>query len=391
MRLTLAIASALVLIGPLLMTARALGGAGARVSVTRYHAMPNDDEDDLRAIQRAIDASKPGDTVAFPAGVYDCSGTIFLRSGRSYRAEGHVVLRFNELPADTYGVALMANCADVTFSGFHLVGGGIRLSDGERYRDVRIVDNHITQTAQTPGVYVSIPTDGLVVERNRFHDYPQYGVIAFHLNRATIARNVFHNIEQGAHVLAPSEACNFSFNHGTKLTRMGLEVQRLGEAIAKDMVVEGNVFHDWKLPFRDSFGLSIVADRSVNTRVINNYVRANFTGPWNEETKTDGQGERFGYGIEAGFASGVVEGNVVGGPWANHVVVSHKDTPVRNNKLYGKPVWKKHIAGEPGPEGSGTAVAEDNLIETDMKKMPPPPDVEDVVTKLAGAGAGEKD
>ena len=358
------------------------------VGVSRFGATPDDGADDLRAIQRAIDASKPGDTVRFPAGVFDCSGTIFLRSGRTYQGAGDTTLRFNDLPADMYGVALLPNCAEVTFDGFRLVGGGIRLSDGERYRDIRITNNAISQTAHTPGVYVSIPSDRLVVARNRFHDYDGYGVIAYHINECSVSGNVFHNIAQGAHLLAPRNACSFSFNYGTRLTRMGLEVQRMGDVVARDMIVEGNVFHDWKLPFRDSFGLSIVADESVNTRVVNNHVSADHAGPWNDETERDGQGKRFGYGIEAGFASGAVEGNVIGGPWANHIVVSHKNTPVRNNKLYGKPVWKKYIAGEPGPHGTGTAVAENNLIESNLKRMPPPPDMESVINR-ASDGRGE--
>ena len=367
--------------------------AGARASadevdVTRFNAIPNDDADDQRAIQRAIDASKPGDTVRFPAGVFDLSNTIFLRSNRTYQGAGDTTLRFNNLAGDVYGVAFLPNCAEVAFDGFHLIGAGIRLSDGERYRDIRITNNDITQTRNTPGVYASIPSDRLLVEGNRFHDYDHYGIIAYHINEACVSRNVFHNIQQGAHLLAPRESCNFSFNHGTRLTRMGIEVQRMGDTIARDMVVEGNVFHDWKLPFRDSFGLSIVADESVNTRIVNNNVRANHTGEWNDETTRDGQGKRFGYGIEAGFTSGVVEGNLVGGPWANHIVASHKNTPVRNNKLYGKPVWKKHITGEPGPGGTGTVVAENNLIQTNLTKMPPPPDLESVINggeECAGA------
>ena len=359
----------------------ALIGAVARadepIDVTRFGATPGDGADDTRAIQGAIDASKPGDTIRFPAGVFDCSNTISLRSGRTYLgSDDGTVLRFNELPDDTYGVALLPNCADVTFSTFRLIGGGLKLSDGERYRDIRITHNDITQTAHTPGVYVSIPSDRLVIEHNRFHDYDHYGIIAYHINECSVARNVFHNIQQGAHLLAPRDKCNFSFNYGTRLTRMGLEVQRMGDVVARNMLVEGNVFYDWKLPFRDSFGLSIVADEAINTRIINNYVRADFTGPWNDETLRDGQGQRFGYGIEAGFASGVVEGNVVGGPWANHIVASHRGTLVKNNRLYGKPVWKKYLTGEPGPGGRGSIIDENNRIEKDIKKMPPPPDME---------------
>jgi hypothetical protein len=369
----------LLMISLLCPAAPAAAMPAGEVDATRFGATPDDGVDDRHGIQQAIDASLPGQTVRFPSGVFDCSDTLYLRSNRTYRGTGQTVLRFNSLPRDTYGVAFLPNCTDVTFSGFRLVGGGIKLSDGERYRDIRITHNRITGTADTPGVYISIPSERLVIEHNRFHDYDHYGVIAYHIDRASVSRNVFSNIVQGAHLLAPKNDCTFSFNYGRGLTRMGLEVQRMGDVIAVNTTVEGNVFHDWKLPFRDSFGLSIVPDESINTRIINNYLCASFSGPWNAETRTGGQGERFGYGIEAGFASGVVEGNVVGGPWANHIVASHPDTLVTNNRLYGKPVWQKHLAGEPGPGGFGSVVSKNNRVELNMKKMPPPPAVEAVI------------
>ena len=124
----------------------------------------------------------------------------------------------------------------------------------------------------------------------------------------------------------------------------------------RNMLVEGNVFFDWKLPFRDSFGLSIVADESV-THADRQQLRPRRSHGRVErgERKPTARASSFGYGIEAGFSSGVVEGNVVGGPWANHIVASHKDTPVRNNKLYGEPGVEETHCHRTGPGRHGLA------------------------------------
>ena len=97
------------------------------------------------------------------------------------------------------------------------------------------------------------------------------------------------------------------------------------------MTVEGNVFYDWKLPFCNSFGLSIMAEGGVNTCVIDNYLRALRVGPWN--SNLEGQGERFGIGIEAGFDSGEISRNVIGGPFAHFVTTSGQDMLVKNNRF----------------------------------------------------------
>ena len=41
------------------------------INVNDYGAIPNDNLNDLLAIQAAVNASGPGDTILFPGGVYD--------------------------------------------------------------------------------------------------------------------------------------------------------------------------------------------------------------------------------------------------------------------------------------------------------------------------------
>src|SRR5205814_10598217 len=53
------------------------------VNVADYGARPNDGQDDRSAIQAAIDAAKPGDTVLFGAGQFDINGQVTARSGRT--------------------------------------------------------------------------------------------------------------------------------------------------------------------------------------------------------------------------------------------------------------------------------------------------------------------
>jgi polygalacturonase len=50
--------------------------------VTDYGARANDGLDDSAAIQRAMNASAAGDTIAFPAGTFDIDRELTLKSDR---------------------------------------------------------------------------------------------------------------------------------------------------------------------------------------------------------------------------------------------------------------------------------------------------------------------
>src|SRR5690242_15339317 len=55
--------------------------SAATRDVTTFGAIPNDDTDDAAAIQNAIDATSPGDTVSFPAGTFLMHRTLRPKSG----------------------------------------------------------------------------------------------------------------------------------------------------------------------------------------------------------------------------------------------------------------------------------------------------------------------
>ena len=190
------------------------------------------------------------------------------------------------------------------------------------------------------------------------------------MNEGSFSKNKLCGITR-AHTPAPSTATRSRSTSAGTSHRMGIEMQAHNRSLATDTTVEGNVFYDWKLPYRDSFGLSIVPDNSLNTRIINNYLSANHTGDWNPEAYSDGQGQRYGYGIEAGFETGEVTGNIIGGPFANHIVVSHRNTMVRNNKMFGVPKWRDYIAAEGGPNGIGSWIdGGGNVMNRNFANMP---------------------
>jgi hypothetical protein len=356
----------------------------ATVSVADYGAIPNDGVDDWLAISNAS-LDRNATTIQFPAGVYDVGNTLTFRAGKTYDGLGGATLKF-DIGNRLYGGVMFKDSSDITVKGLKFDGGGISMSAGSKYTRINIINNEITRTRGTAGIFASIPSQELIVEGNKIHNFSGWGAILWHMNEGSFSKNKLCAITQGAHILAPKHSNEVSFNVGRHLTRMGIEMQAHNRSLATDTTVEGNVFYDWKLPYRDSFGLSIVPDNSLNTKIINNYLSANHTGDWNPEAYSDGQGQRYGYGIEAGFATGVVEGNVIGGPFANHIVVSHRDTMVRNNKMYGVPKWRNYIASEGGPNGSGSWIdGGGNVMNRNFASMPAH-NAEDPCAGLPGGG-----
>src|SRR5207249_1328820 len=69
------------------------------VNVTDFGAKVNDGADDRAAVQAAVDASKVGDVVQFPAGTLNFAGTVTLRSGRVYQGvRGTTPMGIENLP-----------------------------------------------------------------------------------------------------------------------------------------------------------------------------------------------------------------------------------------------------------------------------------------------------
>jgi hypothetical protein len=262
------------------------------------------------------------------------------------------------------------------------------MKSGDGYDDVTIRNNEFVNTPRGtfnnngPAIFTGARSDGLTITGNHIHDSDKYGLILYAVDRLTVANNTFENLMQAGHIMDLGEDNTVSFNRLTGMVRMGFELQRHGERTATNTTVEGNVITDWRNPFRDSFGLSIVPDGSVNTRVINNYIQGvprGWDGEWNHIVTRDDDVRRMGYGIEYGARSGEVSGNVIGGAFANHVIISggggkHDGViAVENNAFYGTPVWHDWVTQEShGGDGFGWT-DENNHTEDDFAAMPDAP------------------
>jgi NPCBM/NEW2 domain len=125
---------------------------------------------------------------------------------------------------------------------------------------------------------------------------------------------------------------------------------------------------------------------SPDTKIINNYLSADFSGSWGNSDPGAG-GPRFGIAIEAGLSGGEVSGNVIGGPnsWASGVAASQQNTLVKNNQFYGKALWGD-TTGEPGNNGNGSVVEQNNLHTGDRSKMPGVPKLGTVIAPPVNTG-----
>jgi hypothetical protein len=233
-------------------------------------------------------------------------------------------------------------------------------------------------------VHSTIRSEGLRVERNYFHDSPtsDRNVELWYMNDGSYSNNVFFNINDGGHIMEPQNNVAFDYNIGRRIHRMGVEIQ--GDTPGNNLQVVGNVFYDWVKPYYDTFGLSIVAHFRTNTLISQNYMLASHDGAWGLPDES-GQ-NRFGFGIEAGFASGVVQNNIIAGPWAGGIVNSTKGNLVKNNTFYGHQLWAS-IMAEPGPYGMSSFTSIGNVFK-DLSELPDPPATVDGVAPNWPVGGG---
>lgn len=325
--------------------------------------------DESAELQRRL---RGGGVIELEPRVHHLARSLVVPSNTTLRGRTGTVLHFR-LSDGEYGLVIAPNAHTVRIESLVLSGGGVGMYQGELYRAIEIVDCVITRPAGTPGVYASISNEHVRIERCRFHDIPNQGINLYWLNRSTIAGNVFEDVMQGMHLLNPKDDVVVSGNHGRRLHRMGVEVQQLDESAPRTrrLVVEKNVFTDWRRPFYDSFGLSVMPMRADEVRVSQNIVVATYEGP---RGPVNDNGNLFGYGIELGYESGACEGNTVAGPFWYGIVVSLPEMMVRRNFLFGLKAGHE-ISGQVG----GTAVSVHNRIQPTLQNLPPIPALPDNV------------
>jgi hypothetical protein len=362
----------------------------AQINVADFGAHPNDGRDDHGAIEAAIRASRPGDTVVFQSGQYDLNKHMHFSTERTYRGSGKLDTRLKFNVGERYwGAKVLPDASNVVIENFVFDGGGLGMSEGQLFRNITIRNNEFVNTPRGtfngngPAIYSGVRSDGLKIVGNYIHDSDKYGFIIYSADRLTITHNTLKNLSQGGHILDPGKDIVLSFNKLQGMVRMGFEMQRHGSRTAENVTVEGNVLTDWRRPFHDSFGLSIVPDGSHNVRVINNYIQGvprGWGGQWGPQTSGN-EGKRMGYAIEYGSHSGEVSGNVIGGAFCNYVSVSggggqHSGTiPVKNNKFYGVPSWTDYIWKQAYTNNGFGYREENNLKDPNLNNMPSAPSI----------------
>lgn len=352
------------------------------INVNDKGARPNDGGDDFNAIQAAINAAQPGDTVKFAAGTYNINGQLLIRTGRELAGAGvgsnGTTLQFSS-PPDKFAAIIQQDASNVSIHHFNMrANSGIFAANGFQ-RNLRITQNDFVWGSNGSNYTKHVlrgggGSDGLVLENNYFHDSLSADR-AFDLwgpGNASISNNKFFRISDGGHIMDPRDNVRYVGNVGEQIHRFGLELQDEGGSRANNLLIADNVFTNWYQPYPDSFGMSIMPQRSTNVKITNNYMSSkDMTGGWGPGENGNGL-KRYGLGFEAGFTSGEVSGNTIIGTWAAFVTAAMPNTPVKDNKFYGRPVWT-YVMGQPGLGGHGNAIESNNLKDGDANHAPSAP------------------
>jgi hypothetical protein len=251
----------------------------ATFSVVNYGALPNDGVDDTAQIQRAINASGPGDTILFPAGTYTVGRSVTPKGeGRIIRGSGATLQTTGTAPSIHF------RGKGLTITGMTFSGRGIFFdsTNGSMVEDL-VIDNNRFKLEARSGLRQSAIefTTGLRNSRitNNYFDPigGDNGIYGFYWDRLLIANNAFMNGNEGMHLIdhsGSSRDLTIEQNYFSGLKRMGIEYQGGGwNTLVQDNYYENAVLQSDVNRNLDVFAYSIVADTSNNTVIRRNYAR----------------------------------------------------------------------------------------------------------------------
>jgi len=312
------------------------------VNVADYGAIVNDSSDDYSAIQAAINASKAGDTVRFNTGAYNVSKTLLFTEGRTFLGANGSVL--NRTGANDHFLA-KTGVRNVVVDGLTFKGAGLEI--GNAGQNITVRNN--TFTGQTWGngagsyyaIFMPSAVHDSLIEGNTFTNSPDAdtSIVGWGNYNLTIKGNHFHSVNEAIHLFENQHGNVISYNTGTKIGRMAIEVQGSGST---GVLVEYNDFKGFTATSEDGFvyGLSIVTDGTGS--VVRNNTIVSY-----DASKTP-------YGIEVGGTGTVIEANYVEGFGTGIVLGDSPRAVIRNNIV--REGW---IGVSKYPSGT----AENSLIE----------------------------
>jgi hypothetical protein len=317
----------------------------APIDVRQFGAIPDDEKDDAAAIQNAIDSARNGQTILFPAGVFEISKRLNPRGGgRIIQGATQLVWQGDRLVASSQTILKPAgeqfvfylNGSNLTLRNLTFQGRALLCDRPNNLMNSGLVIDNCWFTLNVKGEQQDAIefTTGLADSRitNCVFDPidGDNGIYGYNWSNLTIANNQFLNGNEGIHLVAHADASKdllIEQNYFAGLRRMGIEIQGGGV----NTVVQDNYYEKPRMSAKSgdndsTFAYSIVSDRSKGTRVRRNVSIA--------PDRPDGVGVRIIF--ELGGSDFLCEDNYSDG--GNHVIAvngAKASGIARNNLLKG--------------------------------------------------------
>ncbi len=170
-----------------------------------------DRADDTSAIQAAINASAPGDTIRFAGGIYDVT-KITLKGSRTYRGFAG---RDPAIQRD-FAANAAADTRDITITGFQFEPAGHRPGGWIVLHQRSFITDNVFSNIPGHAIKLTVGSDGVSIDRNVFINVQGYGCVeAYGMSRFSYSRNRVIDCAHGGHFLGPLADCKFNYNRMT--------------------------------------------------------------------------------------------------------------------------------------------------------------------------------
>jgi hypothetical protein len=281
------------------------------LNVVDFGARPNDGGDDTGAFEAAIDASKKGDTILVPDGVFDLPDGLKLVGDRTYQGIDGATLRGK----NDEGWLLKFRGDDATFTGLTLEGGGLFMeqrADNWRFNRRIVIDNNVFRLDTNGGdlgsgiAFTTGLEDSRITNNSFTGDCGVFAIYGYNYDGLTISNNEVVDTTAGFHIDAhgASDHLVVSKNYISGVRGMGMEFQ----GSATNLKFLDNVYEHPRLSSDynrnlNSMAFSLILDKSSDIEIKRNMVIA--------PERPDGTGCRVGF--EVGGDNTIVEDNYING------------------------------------------------------------------------------
>jgi hypothetical protein len=271
------------------------------LAITDFGAVPNDDQDDAAAINRAVAKAQPGDTITIPEGRFLLAAAIVLKTGMTLRGAGQGVTHLVHDGKTPHCLIRMQDAENVEVTGMLLDGANSPQAQqgivGPKCKALRLHHLTIQNFVDTGGfgphaILCSGTSDSSISDNTILNLAPEdeWGAgirMSESCSGNRILRNTIHNTGRGG-IFTNNGATDMVISENVITGSHGIAFAIEVHSGSVRTVVEDN---------RVDHGLSIV---SANCALRRNLV-VDPTGTW------------AAYGIEGGGGpDGIVTGNVIG-------------------------------------------------------------------------------